>query len=207
MGNALRKAGPAGRQRRENLPAKEVAVKAQIFITRIFYGRKGQALRSSLKTRPGLGEPGAKEPPPAKGPARRHGPQPPKSRAPEQAKKDRLGLIVLVVRQEQRLPHAQQGFEDLIARGPGRGLEPRRARTHRYANAMPGEAQGYGNPSHFGLRPIGVGSKPVIHMHHPRGRPPRLPAMPHRYVKEREGIEPPGAGDPEPLWRRRQGRP
>ena len=137
-------------------------------------------LRGDLKARPGLGEPGAKELPLTQGATRRHGPQAPKPRAPEQAKEDRLCLIILVVRQKQRLPGTQQGLEDLIARGPGRRFKPRRSGAHGNADAMPRETQGDSHPSHLGLCAIGVGGKPMIHVHHPRRRPPRVPAMARR---------------------------
>ena len=80
MGDALGEAGPAGLQRGKDLPAKKVAIKAQILVARINHRRKGKGLSSGLKARPGLGEPGPKEPALAKG---RLGAMAPSPRSPE----------------------------------------------------------------------------------------------------------------------------
>lgn len=97
MGDALGEAGPAGLQCGKDLPAKKVAIKAQILVARINHRREGKDLSGGLKARPGLGEPGPKEPALAKGSARRHGPKPPQPRTAKQTKKDRFGLILLVM--------------------------------------------------------------------------------------------------------------
>ena len=65
MGNALREARPASRERGKNLLTEKVPVKAQFLIARILHRGEREGLRGGLKARPGLGEPGPKEPPPA----------------------------------------------------------------------------------------------------------------------------------------------
>jgi len=43
---------------------------------------------------------------------------------------------------------------------------------HGNASAMPGKPQGPGDPLHLRLGAVRMGMKPMIDVHHPRGRPP-----------------------------------
>ena len=88
------------------------------------------------------------------------------------------------MRKQEGFATAQQGLKDRVAGIPGRRLKPRRAGMHGNASAMPGKPQGPGDSLHLRLSAVRMGIKPMIDVHHPRGRPPRITAKLRREMKK-----------------------
>jgi len=63
MGNALREARPASRERGKNLLTEKVPVKAQFPIARILHRGEREGLRGGFEARSRFGQPGPQKPP------------------------------------------------------------------------------------------------------------------------------------------------
>lgn len=88
------------------------------------------------------------------------------------------------MRKKEGFATAQQGLKNRVAGIPGRRLKPRRAGMHGNASAMPGKPQGPGDPLHLRLGAVRMGMKPMIDVHHPRGRPPCIATKLRREMKK-----------------------
>ena len=88
------------------------------------------------------------------------------------------------MRKQEGFATAQQGLKDRVAGIPGRRLKPRRTGMHGNASAMPGEAEGPGDPLDLRLGAVRMGMKPMIDVHHPRGRPPCIATKLRREMKK-----------------------
>lgn len=79
---------------------------------------------------------------------------------------------------------AQQGLKDRVAGIPGRRLKPRRTGMHGNTSAMPGEPEAPGDPLDLRLGAVRMNMKPMIDVHHPRGRPPCIATKLCREMKK-----------------------